>query len=136
MGYGSHRQGMGGIWDALKAARDAATAPAPLPVAPAPVAPSVPVPVAPTQPGVPYVPPTYVPVSPPPPIMMPTVGPALPPLTIPMPPGSTAAGTGTGGTVAQVTQAVTGWLQQPVVLVGLAILGILALRRSGGTRRY
>lgn len=75
----------------------------------------------------------------PPPVgTVPATGPtALQPVLVgptPLPSGGGGSGGDGGGSVPTTDGG--GWMTQPVVLVGLAVLGVWALSRARGTRRY
>lgn len=157
MGYGS-AQGFGvsliaRVVEQAKAAKAAAPAPTTSPVIAPPTGianiwkvvtdagrPTTIVPPAPmVEPrAVPVTPPPLVTVAGPPPVMTDYVV-QMPPGSVAPAPGGTPGGNGsvadffgTGGAAASGGS----FLSSPVALVGLAVLGFLLLRRSGGTRKW
>lgn len=129
MGYAA-RAGFGALWtDVIAKVAQAKATPTPTTVA-APLPPLVyggPAPIVPPPPG-----------TMPPPQPMP---PVIQPILVAGPAPSPSGGGGGGGVDAGLAPAaggtgVSNLLQQPAVLIGIAILGFLALRRGGGTRRW
>lgn len=126
MGY-ARASGFGaGFWQTVQATAAKATAPAPAPIPPMTIdQPKVTVPVA--QPT--FGPAVIPPVLQPQPILV--AGPA------PSPSGGGGGGGADGGLApAAGGTGVSELLKQPAVVIGLVVLGFLALRRGGGTRKF
>jgi hypothetical protein len=133
--------GYGGLVDVVRdlATRTPAPTPAPIPIPWKPPAAIVP-PTPPTTiaPPVTMMPPVMPVLLPAPTGVQPTPAPAITPQIVASQPPSAGGGftVETGTTDTRPSGGSVPLLQQPAVLIGLAILGWLALRGSGGTRRY